>query len=184
MLIPNLSVLLAERRLTLSRVAQDTGLSRTTLTALTGRDARGIQFDTLNRLCQYLKVTPGDLFIYLPFDLALSVEGALGHSRIALDVTGAGGAAERFTLLCDAEPRYAQTDPATLDALRVRLSLPDAPEDAERNRRITALLRSLPGSVLADLERDILARFDENIDPALAPQDYSPSLLWPWEGHM
>ena len=72
MLIPNLSVLLAERRLTVTKVAQDTGLSRTTLTALTTRSAKGIQFDTLNRLCQYLKVTPDALFIYRPFDLALA----------------------------------------------------------------------------------------------------------------
>ena len=47
MLIPNLSILLAERRLTISKAAQDTGISRTTLTALTSRSARGIQFDTL-----------------------------------------------------------------------------------------------------------------------------------------
>ena len=43
MLIPNLSVLLAERRLTVSRLAQDTGISRTTLTALATRSAKGIQ---------------------------------------------------------------------------------------------------------------------------------------------
>ena len=184
MLIPNLSVLLAERRLTVTKVAQDTGLSRTTLTALTTRSAKGIQFDTLNRLCQYLKVTPDALFIYLPFDLTLSAEGTPGRSRVAVTVTGAGGTAERYTLLCDAELRFSETDPAALDALTVRLTLPDAPEDAEANRRLTALLRSLPGSVLADLERDLLARFDANIDPALAPRDYSPPLLWPWEGQM
>ena len=97
MLIPNLSVLLAERRLTVTKVAQDTGLSRTTLTALTTRSAKGIQFDTLNRLCQYLKVTPDALFIYRPFDLALACDAAL----------------------IDAPD-------GTLSALRVRLSLPDA----------------------------------------------------------
>ena len=64
MLIPNLSVLLAERRLTLTKVAQDTGLSRTTLTALTTRSAKGIQFDTLNRLCAALNCQPGDLLEY------------------------------------------------------------------------------------------------------------------------
>ena len=194
MLIPNLSILLAERRLTISKAAQDTGISRTTLTALTSRSARGIQFDTLNRLCQYLKVTLDALFIYRPFDLALSVEGLPGQPTVVFTITSASGAKERLRMRCDVEARHAadvrpatearhvaDVRPATLESLRVRLSLPDAPEDAGRNRRLTALLRALPASVLADLERDILAAFDRDIDPSRAPDDYSPDLLWPWD---
>lgn len=172
MLIPNLSVLLAERRLTISKVAQDTGISRTTLTALTGRSARGIQFDTLNRLCQYLKVTPDALFIYRPFDLSLSVEG---WRAAIFTVTGPAVAARRFTMPCEAEPLRAPD--GRLEALRVRLSPPEGP-DAER---FTALLQSLPAPVLTDLERDILAALDATVDPALAPDDYTPDLRWPWD---
>ena len=132
MLIPNLSVLLAERRLTISKAAQDTGISRTTLTALTSRSARGIQFDTLNRLCQYLKVTPDALFIYRPFDIALSVEGLPGPSCAVFTITSAGGVKEIFRMRCDAEFKPStESQPATLESLRVRLSLPDAPEDAD-----------------------------------------------------
>ena len=174
MLIPNLSVLLAERRLTLSKVAQDTGLSRTTLTALTGRSAKGIQFDTLDRLCQYLKVTPDALFIYRPFDLALSCEGVPGRSEVVITVTGAGGAAQRLAMACDAE--LVRSPAGALEALRVRLSLPGA---SEAEGRLAALVRALPPSVLADLERDILAAFDANLDPA--PDDYTPDLRWPWD---
>ena len=194
MLIPNLSVLLAERRLTISKAAQDTGISRTTLTALTSRSARGIQFDTLNRLCQYLKVTPDALFIYRPFDLALSVEGLPGPSCAVFTITSAGGAKECLRMRCDVETLPAtearpatetlpatEAHPAPIESLRVRLRLPDAPEDATRNQRLTALLRALPASVLADLERDILAAFDRAIGPSRAPDDYSPDLLWPWD---
>jgi len=173
MLIPNLSVLLAERRLTLTRVARDTGISRTTLTALTGRAAKGIQFDTLNRLCQYLKVAPEALFIYRPFDLSLSVTGVLGHSQATLTASDAAGV-RRFPLACDAEGVYGPA--GRLEALRVRLSLPE-----NADPRAEALLRDLPPSALADLERDVLAAFDRNIDPALAPDDYTPDLRWPWD---
>ena len=172
MLIPNLSVLLAERRLTISKVAQDTGISRTTLTALAGRSARGIQFDTLNRLCQYLKVTPDALFIYRPFDLSLSIEGG---GPAVFTVTGPAAAARRFTMACESEPLRAPN--GCLEALRVRLSPPEGP-DAER---FTALLQSLPAPVLTDLERDILAALDATVDPALAPNDYTPDLRWPWD---
>lgn len=182
MLIPNLSILLAERRLTISKAAQDTGISRTTLTALTSRSARGIQFDTLNRLCQYLKVTPDALFIYRPFDLALSVEGLPGPSSVVFTITSANGVKEILRMRCDVEAQPAtEARPAPLESLRVRLSLPETPEDAGRNQRLTDLLRALPASVLADLERDILAAIDRDIDPSLVPDDYSPDLLWPWD---
>jgi len=180
MLIPNLSVLLAERRLTISRVSQDTGISRTTLTALSGRSARGIQFDTLNRLCQYLRVTPDTLFIYLPYDLSLSATGLPGRSEVVFTVTDAAGHARRHVLACDAQYRFADGT-ATLESLRVRLSLPDDPETAKDSQHLVALLHSLPPSVLTDLERDLMACFDQHIDPDLAPRDYSPDLLWPWE---
>ena len=176
MLIPNLSVLLAERRLTISKVSQDTGISRTTLTALASRGAKGVQFDTLNALCQYLKATPNELFIYRPFDLTLACDGVLGHSTLTLAFSRTGGATQALALACDAE--YLSNIPA----LRARLSLPADPSAARHSAELLSLLQALPPSVLADLERDILARFDANLDPALSPDDYTPDLVWPWEG--
>lgn len=175
MLIPNLAVLLAERRLTLSKVSEDTRISRTTLTSLASRSAKGVQFDTLNTLCQYLKVPPEALFIYLPFDLSLSASGRLGHSEIAFTVTRSGES-ERFALDCDARPRFAPGDPSRLEGLSLRLALPEGADPA-----IVDLLHALPASVLADLELELFARFDRSVGAALAPDDYSPSLRWPWE---
>lgn len=180
MLIPNLSVLLAERRLTITRVARDTGISRTTLTALCARGAKGVQFDTLNTLCQYLKTTPDALFLYRPFDLSAETDGLPGRSEVIFTVTRVGGEDERIPLSCDAEYRFDPAQPDRLRALSVRLSLPEG-EDADRARRLAELLRGLPPSALADLERDILAAFDARISPDLAPDDYAPDLRWPWE---
>lgn len=184
MLIPNLAVLLAERHLTISKVSEDTHLSRTTLTALTGGSAKGIQFETLNTLCQYLKVTPGELFTYRPFDLSLSADGLPGRSAIQFTVRRVGRREERCQLACDAQYIYAPDAPRpTLDALRLRLSLPEEPDpaQAERSRALVELLRALPAPILADLELQILRAYDQRIDPALIPQDYSPELIWPWQ---
>lgn len=63
-----LRVLLAERDLKITQVAKDTGISRTTLTALTYNRCKGVQFDTMNKLCNYLKVSPGDLFLIVEND--------------------------------------------------------------------------------------------------------------------
>ncbi|MGL9815800.1 helix-turn-helix domain-containing protein [Enterococcus sp. DIV0098] len=74
----NLSLLLTERNLKITRVANDTGISRTTLTALNQNDNKMIQMDTINSLCKYLKVTPCDFFEYSPIDATFYFE--LGDS--------------------------------------------------------------------------------------------------------
>ena len=62
MIVCNLAVLLAERGLKITKVSKDTGLSRTTLTALYYNRGQGIQLDTMDTLCNYLKITPNELF--------------------------------------------------------------------------------------------------------------------------
>lgn len=181
MLISNLSVLLAQRRLTITRVSQDTHISRTTLTALCGGSAKGVQFETLNALCQYLKIAPGDLFLYCPFDLSVACEGRLGRSAVEFTVRRAGRREERASLDCDARALYAP-DGRTLEALRVRLALPEGDAPAtQRARELVDLLKALPAPMLSDLELEILRAFDQNLPASLAPDDYSPDLLWPWQ---
>jgi DNA-binding Xre family transcriptional regulator len=64
-IICNLNVLMSERRLSIQDVADDTKLSRTTISALVNENGKGIQFDTMDVLCKYLNVTPGELFSYV-----------------------------------------------------------------------------------------------------------------------
>lgn len=72
MLICNLSVLLAERNLSITQVSHNTGISRTTLTSLASNHSKGIQFDTLNELCIYLNISPEEFFVHIPFDILLT----------------------------------------------------------------------------------------------------------------
>lgn len=69
----NLAVLLAERNMKISELSKRTGISRTTLTALAQNQSKGIQFDTFDTLCNYLKITPNDLFIQERFEYDFSV---------------------------------------------------------------------------------------------------------------
>lgn len=61
MIESRLRVILAEKYLTISKVSADTGISRTTLTALSKNHCKGIHINTLNTLCMYLNVLPSDL---------------------------------------------------------------------------------------------------------------------------
>ena len=72
MIFSKLNVLLAERNLKISKVAKDTGISRTTLTALSQNTSQGIQFETLDLLCGYLKITPNLFFEYIPYAIEIS----------------------------------------------------------------------------------------------------------------
>jgi len=65
----NLSVLLAERNLKISRLSTMTGISRTTLTSLANNYSQGIQFDTVNTICNFLNIKPEQLISYVPVDI-------------------------------------------------------------------------------------------------------------------
>lgn len=82
MILCNLNVLLAKRQLKISRVYNDTGISRSTLTALASGEPKGIQFDTINTLCKYLKITPSDLFLYSPIDINITLGDVICHHSL------------------------------------------------------------------------------------------------------
>ena len=69
----NFNTLMAERLLKITRVSNDTGISRTTLTALSQEMNKGVQLDTLNTLCNYFNITPGDFFDYIPYEFTIKI---------------------------------------------------------------------------------------------------------------
>lgn len=67
-----LSVLLAERGLKITKVANETNISRNTITAVSQNDIKMIQLETINELCNYLRITPCEFFEYSPLDIGYS----------------------------------------------------------------------------------------------------------------
>ncbi len=62
----NLSAILGERRLKISKLSEDTGISRSTLTNLYYQRTTSISFDVLNHLCKHLNCSVNDLITYIP----------------------------------------------------------------------------------------------------------------------
>lgn len=56
-----LSEILEKRRIKITDLARETGISRTTLTQLYYRRGSGISFDVLHKLCLYFNVSAGDI---------------------------------------------------------------------------------------------------------------------------
>lgn len=56
-----LARLMGEKHLRISDVHRNTGIGRSTLTRLWHDRATAIELETLDKLCKYLKCTPGDI---------------------------------------------------------------------------------------------------------------------------
>ncbi|RHK02282.1 XRE family transcriptional regulator, partial [Enterococcus casseliflavus] len=74
MLKNRLAVLLAERELTAAKVYEETGISRSTLSSLVNNSGDGVQYKTLDRLCNFLEIEPNDFFDYAPYIFEYELE--------------------------------------------------------------------------------------------------------------
>lgn len=64
MIVCRLYIILHERKITQSELAKLTGLSQNTISSLVSGKSKQIRYDTLNRICKALEVTPGDILHY------------------------------------------------------------------------------------------------------------------------
>lgn len=59
-----LYIILHERKMTQLELVKMTGLSQTAISALVSGKSKQIRYDTLDRICKALEVTPGDILHY------------------------------------------------------------------------------------------------------------------------
>ena len=64
MIIVNLDVMLARRKMRLNELAARTGITAQNLSVLKSGRARAIRFSTLAKLCEVLACQPGDLLAF------------------------------------------------------------------------------------------------------------------------
>ena len=63
-IIVNLDVVMAQRKISLTELSDNVGISMTNLSNLKTGKARAIRFTTLAALCEALDCQPGELFEY------------------------------------------------------------------------------------------------------------------------
>lgn len=61
MIIFNIDIMLARRKMTLTELSEKVGITMANLSILKTGKARAVRVDTLNRLCAALQCQPGDL---------------------------------------------------------------------------------------------------------------------------
>ncbi|MFT6446321.1 helix-turn-helix domain-containing protein [Pseudophaeobacter arcticus] len=61
-----LAVLLAERRISGKALAEHVGITEANLSLLRQGKVKGVRFETLAKVCEFLDCQPGDLLVYVP----------------------------------------------------------------------------------------------------------------------
>ncbi len=64
MIIVNLDVMMAKRKMSLNELSEKTGITPTNLSILKNNKAKAIRFSTLEVICQALNCQPSDLLEY------------------------------------------------------------------------------------------------------------------------
>ncbi len=65
-IIVKLDVILAERKAKSKDLAEYIGITEANLSMLKQGKVKGVRFDTLQAICEYLQCQPGDLLVFKP----------------------------------------------------------------------------------------------------------------------
>lgn len=63
-IVVNLDVMLAKRKMSLTSLTQEVGITMSNLSILKTGKAKAIRFETLDAICRVLDCQPGDLLAY------------------------------------------------------------------------------------------------------------------------
>lgn len=77
MIIINLDVMMAKRKISLGELSEKVGITLANLSILKNNKARAVRFSTLDAICRALDCTPGDILEYLP-DEDVGKDGRFG----------------------------------------------------------------------------------------------------------
>lgn len=176
----NLAIMMAERNLKITKISNDTGISRTTLTSIYYNYAKGIQFDTYNTLCLYLKTTPDKLITYIPVDIDLGY-----FSKDAINVTirtNNTKCSGQLSLYTDLEIEHVKSEKYAEEYINIKsldiyvgLFEPHNEEEKETNSIILSAFQSLTLPFLSDLESSIISELCTNYD---VPDDSEITFTW------
>ncbi len=64
MIVVNLDVMMAKRKISLNELSKQTGITTTNLSILKTNKARAIRFSTLDTICKVLECKPKDILEY------------------------------------------------------------------------------------------------------------------------
>lgn len=73
MLRNNLAKLMIDRGVTATQLFNDTGIARSTISKISNNNTDKISMSTIDKICNYLRVTPAEFFDFIPFEFDIKV---------------------------------------------------------------------------------------------------------------
>jgi len=67
-IIVNLDIMLAKRKMSLTELSENVGITMSNLSILKKSKAKAIRFSTLESICKVLNCQPGDILEYIPYE--------------------------------------------------------------------------------------------------------------------
>ena len=64
MIVVNLDVVMAKRKVSLNYLAERVGITLANMSLLKTGKVKGVRFETLNKICEILECQPGDILEY------------------------------------------------------------------------------------------------------------------------
>ncbi|EHR36036.1 helix-turn-helix domain-containing protein [Helcococcus kunzii] len=68
MIMINLDVMLAKRKMSVTELSEKVGITISNISILKNNKAKAIRFETLNAICEVLDCQPADIMEYIPDD--------------------------------------------------------------------------------------------------------------------
>lgn len=68
MIMINLDVMLAKRKMSVTELSEKVGITISNISILKNNKAKAIRFETLNSICEVLDCQPADIMEYIPDD--------------------------------------------------------------------------------------------------------------------
>ena len=65
-IIIELDIMLARRKVKSKELAEHVGITEVNISLLKQGKVKGIRFETLEKICEFLDCQPGDLLVYVP----------------------------------------------------------------------------------------------------------------------
>ena len=66
MIIINIDVMLAKRKMSVTELSNKVGITMANISILKNGKAKAIKIETLNKICEVLECQPGDVLEYVP----------------------------------------------------------------------------------------------------------------------
>ncbi len=67
-IVINLDLMLVKKKVSSRELAAAIGLTETNLSLIKSGKVKGVRFNTLNAICEYLECQPGDILEFVPND--------------------------------------------------------------------------------------------------------------------